>query len=100
MDQRSIRHRIVRRRIPVPHWIYLTGASLDNAVKAAPISAETRATRHLADLLRSNPKMKREDARKECPDLGWQAFRRVWPNARKEAGLPIKASSGAPPRRK
>jgi hypothetical protein len=99
MDQRSIRHRIVRRRIPVPHWIYVTRASLDNAVKASPINAETRATRHLAGLLRSNPKMKREDARKECPDLGWQAFRRVWRDAHTEAGLPPKAPSGRPRRK-
>lgn len=92
----------IRRRIPVPHWLYVTKVSLDNLVKAQPnatVAAEGRAVAHLADLLQQKPAMSKADAQKECKEfkLSDQGFTdRVWPTAREKAGL----SRRAPPGRK
>jgi hypothetical protein len=93
MDHRSAR--IVRRRIAVPHWIYVTRASLDKFEKATP--AEGRLAKNLANQFRDNPRMTRREAAKFCElDERSRAFDRVWAKAREQAGLPAKGAAGAP----
>jgi hypothetical protein len=94
MDHRSAR--IVRRRIPVPHWIFVTRASLEKLEKAKP--AEVRAAKVLAAHFRQNSKMTRREAAEACSsyNLGLRAFDRVWVKAREQAGLPAKGAAGAP----
>lgn len=97
---RPIRRQFVRRRVPVPHWIYVTRASLEQFAKsmlAATVPTETRAKAYLKRLLEGDPKMKREDAREACKQfkLSDQGFEdRVWPDAREAAGLPRKGKPG------
>ena len=99
MDQRSIRHRIVRRRIPVPHWIYVTRASLEAFTQAhSSAGAEHRAAQHLADLLTKNPDMSRAQAQAACAQFGITQrgfLSRVWVEARGIARLPRRARAGA-----
>jgi hypothetical protein len=89
-----------RRVIPVPHWLYVTRASVAKLMKrkpAATVAAETRAVAHLADLLKRNPEMKVSQAREACAgfNLSGLGFKtRIWPAAREEARLPRRASSG------
>jgi hypothetical protein len=70
------------------------------AEKEAPDSpTETEAINALASLLKiKGDKLRRDDARAWCKDrgfdLGSRAFQRVWPQARKEAGLNPKAPAG------
>jgi hypothetical protein len=91
----------IRRRIPVPHWIYVTRASLDRIEKAlgpkATVGAETRAIAYLKPLLERNPAMSKDEARKECEPfkLSGAGFDdRVWPAARQAAGLSREAPAG------
>lgn len=89
----------IRRRIAVPHWLYVTKVSLDNLLKAQPnatVAAEGRAVAHLADQLRRNPNMTKAEGRTACAafKLGGRAFERIWPQARIKAGLPPKAAAG------
>jgi hypothetical protein len=89
-----------RRAIPQPHWLFVTRASLDEFMKGQPTAkgrAEVRAIKHLACLLKSNPNMRKEDARAACAEfnLSDRGFEdRVWPKAREEAGLPPIGKSG------
>jgi hypothetical protein len=44
-----------RRRIPQPHWLFATRVSLDlflKSIGSATAGAETRAVKHLADVLK------------------------------------------------
>ena len=88
-----------RRRIPQSHWLFVTRASFErfmrSAIPAATVAAEGRATAHLADIL-SNGDVTRKEALKACGqfNIGPSAFKRVWPAARKQAGLPSNASPG------
>jgi hypothetical protein len=99
MDQRSIRHRIVRRRIPVPHWIFVTRASLEAFTQAQSSAVtEHRAAQHLADLLTKNPDMSRAQAQAACAQFGITQrgfLNRVWVEARDIARLPRRARAGA-----
>jgi hypothetical protein len=95
MDHRSAR------RIPVPHWIYVTRTSLDRFEKElgpkATIGAETRAIAHLKSLLEGNNTMSKNEARRACEQfkLSGAGFDdRVWPEARHQAGLSRQAPSG------
>jgi hypothetical protein len=67
-------------------------------------AAETQAIAFLADRLRADPNMKRDDAWKACkakfPRLSKRAFFRAWPDARKSAGLERVARPGRKPTRK
>ncbi|HMF21357.1 MAG TPA: hypothetical protein VKG24_04450 [Pseudolabrys sp.] len=98
MDHRSVRHRIVRRRIPVPHWIFVTRASLEAFAQAhSSVGAEHRAAQHLADLLTKNPDMSRAQAQAACAQFGITQrgfLNRVWVEARDMARLPRRARAG------
>jgi hypothetical protein len=59
--------------------------------------AESDAIKHLASKLKENPNLTKADAEAECKqfEITQRGFReRVWPNARKNAGLPTKAPAG------
>lgn len=68
----------IRRRIPVPHWLYVTRASLDRFVKAKP--AATVATEQRAAAEKSSGGHKSELARK--------AASAIWGNDGPPADLP------------
>jgi hypothetical protein len=93
MDHRSAR------RIPVPHWIFVTGASLEAFTQAqSSAGAEHRAAQHLADLLTKNPDMSRAQAQAACTQFGITQrgfLNRVWVDARDMARLPRRARAGA-----
>jgi hypothetical protein len=95
----------IRRAIPVPHWLFVTRASLDKFMEAKPAAtagAEDRAAKHLAGVLKMDPDMKRQDALHECRkfNLTNRGFQnRVWPKARQLAKLPP-ARAGAKSKRK
>jgi hypothetical protein len=59
---------------------------------------ERAATSALAELLREQPDLTIEDARRYCDDkfgrIGRVVFKRVWQKARESAGLPAKGSPG------
>jgi hypothetical protein len=59
---------------------------------------ERAATAALATLLREQPDLTIENARRHCEGLGYRfgrvVFKRIWQNARESAGLPAKASAG------
>lgn len=101
-QRRSVR---IRRGIPVPHWLFVTKASLERLEKTAGAStagAEVRARKHLVDILRAEPNIAKAEARERLAQyaLSGQGFEdRVWPNARKEAGLPLQARAGRKPRK-
>jgi hypothetical protein len=60
---------------------------------------ERAATSALATLLRGQPRLRKEDARRHCEGFGpfgRVVLTRIWQNARRSAGLPTKASPGAP----
>jgi hypothetical protein len=61
---------------------------------------ERVATSALAMLLREQPGLTRENARRHCDGFGRVAFKRIWQNARRSAGLPAKASPGRPAKTK
>jgi len=89
----------VRRVIPVPHWLYVTRASVDRFMMndSATAGAENRAVQHLAILLRAEKDLTKASARKACQQfhLSGQGFEdRVWPKARERAGLPPRARAG------
>jgi hypothetical protein len=91
--------RIRRRGVPVPHWLYVTRASLEKFAKKNPATsgAEDRATRHLAGLLQENKDLTKEQAHKTCERFGLsdQGFDdRVWPDARELARLPRLGRAG------
>jgi hypothetical protein len=100
--RRSVR---VRRRIAVPHWLYVTRASLDQFTKSMPtatVAAEKRAAAHLKTLLERNRDMSKGEARKACErfNLSGAGFDdRVWPDAREAAGLSRQAPAGKKRRR-
>jgi hypothetical protein len=95
MDRQPISRRIVRRRVPVPHWIYLKRASLDKFWTSTP--AEGRLAKNLADQLRKNPRMTRREAAKFCElDERSRALDRVLVKARELADLPAKGAAGRP----
>lgn len=99
LEKDTRRPAAIRRRIPVPHWLYVTRASLEKFTKKKPATsgAEDRATRHLAGLLRENKDLKKEQARKACErfNLSGQGFDdRVWPDARELARLPRLSRAG------
>jgi hypothetical protein len=63
--------------------------------------AERAATSTLAELLREQPALTNENAHRHCDRFGRfgrVVFKRIWQNARRSAGLPAKASPGAPPK--
>ena len=97
MDHRAAR--IVRRRIPVPHWIFVTRASLEAFTQTqSSAGAEHRAAQHLADLLTKNPDMSRAQAQAACAQFGITQrgfLNRVWVEARDIARLPRRARAGA-----
>jgi hypothetical protein len=96
----------IRRAIPVPHWLYVPRDSLDKFVKSRPtatVAAEGRAIDHLADLLKRDRKLTKAQARTACENfaLTGQGFEdRVWPQARKKAGLSARAPAGRKSRSK
>jgi hypothetical protein len=86
-------------------WICIARDSLDapllrlgsSHVGAATAKGEADATRHLADKLKENPGMTREEASAECARFGISKrgfLNRVFPKAREKAGLPARASAG------
>ena len=97
MDHRSAR--IVQRRIPVPHWIFVTRASLEAFTQThSSVGAEHRAAQHLANLLTKNPDMSRAQAQAACAQFGITQrgfLNRVWVEARDIARLPRRARAGA-----
>jgi hypothetical protein len=99
LDLDQCRPSSVRRRIPVPHWLFVTRESLEKFIKGMPAAtngAESRAIERLAALLRQND-MPRAEAAKICEPLGIKGrgfLTRVWPRARENAGLPRVARSG------
>jgi hypothetical protein len=69
---------------------------------SATTAIETNAKTFLANRLRANPEMKRNDAltacRSEFPKLSERGFKeRVWPGARKEANLECQGHPGRKP---
>ena len=73
-----------------------------HSVSAPTARDETAAIKALASLLRSNPQVKRAEARSWCRkagfSLGYRAFQsRVWPAARLQANLTAKAPAGRKP---
>jgi hypothetical protein len=67
-------------------------------------AVEKRAANVLARKLKTNPNLSRAEARPFCrnrdgTEMGPEAFKRVWPEARVSAGLPRKARAGKKPRR-
>ena len=96
----------LRRRIPVPHWLYVTRVSFDSFIKARPetVAEEGRAEAHLADHFRRNPDLTRGEASLICTgagyNLGPRPFDRVWAEARRLAKLPIKGKAGRKSQRK
>jgi hypothetical protein len=95
----------LRRRVTMPHWLYITRASLDEFQKKHPATAaaETRAKTFLAERLKADPDMRREDARAACQKfkISDQGFEdRVWPDAREAAGLSRFGHAGRKSRRK
>jgi hypothetical protein len=104
LDQRpgiSVRQ---RRRIPVPHWLFVTRASLNRFLKQfdrATADHEARGKRELAELLRQNPDLSKNIAKQKLSHLriSEEGFdKRVWPKAREAAGLPGKARAGRKPK--
>jgi hypothetical protein len=86
-------------------WICIARDSLDALLRrlglshggAATAKDEADATRHLADKLKENPGMTREEASAECARFGISKrgfLNRVFPKAREKAGLPARASAG------
>src|SRR5207244_771976 len=63
-DMDTRRRREIRWRIPVPHWVFVTRASLEKFEKRNPSSAgaEKGAIRDLAARLKANPDMSRDNA--------------------------------------
>ena len=57
---------------------------------------ERAATSALAPLLREQPGLTKENARRHCPGFGRVVFKRILQNARRLAELPAKASPGRP----
>jgi hypothetical protein len=57
---------------------------------------ERAATSALATLLREQPGLTTENARRHCGGFGRVVFKRIWQNARRSAGLSAKASPGRP----
>ena len=69
---------------------------------SATTAIETNAKTFLANCLRANPEMKRNDAliacKKKFPELSGRGFKgRVWPDARKEANLEPRGRPGRKP---
>ena len=65
--------------------------------------AESDAIKHLASKLKENPSLTKADAEAECKqfEITQRGFRdRVWPNARKDAGLSATAPAGRKPQKK
>ena len=86
-------------------WICIARDSLDALLvrlgsrHAGPATAkgEADAIRHLADKLKENPDMTREEAYAECARFAITKrgfLHRVFPKAREKAGLPARASAG------
>lgn len=86
-------------------WICIARDSLDALLRrlapshAGPATAkdEADAIRHLADKLKENPGMTREEANAECARFAITKrgfLNRVFPKAREKAGLPPRASAG------
>jgi hypothetical protein len=86
-------------------WICIARDSLDVLLRhldsshagAVTAKGEADATRHLADKLKENPGMTREEASAECARFGISKrgfLNRVFPKAREKAGLPARASAG------
>ena len=86
-------------------WICIARDSLDALLRclgashagAATARGESDAIRHLADKLKENPGMTREEARTECASFRISKrglLNRVFPRAREKAGLPARASAG------
>jgi hypothetical protein len=90
----------IRRAIPVPHWLYVTRDSFDKFMKARPAAttaAEGRLVERLFPELERNNAMKRAQAANFLNlDPKSQAFVRIWPEARKKAGLSERALPGRP----
>jgi hypothetical protein len=89
----------LRRRVPEWHHLFVIRDSLDGFVRALepPTTAkEKQAQRLVADHLKANPNLKRDDAQKACEHLGISGagFKRVWPDARVMAGLSPTAPKG------
>jgi hypothetical protein len=93
-----------RRRIPVPHWLFVTRASLGRFL--APFNRttsgdEARAIKALEGLLRKDPNLSKAQARQRLSHLKFSARgfeTRIWPKGRAAAGLPEKGKSGRKPR--
>ena len=65
--------------------------------------AKLDAIKHLASKLKENPSLTKADAEAECKQfkITQRGFRdRVWPNARKDAGLSATAPAGRKPQKK
>ena len=86
-------------------WICIARDSLDALLRrlspshagATTAKGESDAIRHLADKLKENPGMTREEASAECAHFGISKrglLNRVFPKAREKAGLPARASAG------
>jgi hypothetical protein len=88
-----------RRRIPQPHWLFVTSESLERFLKPfiATAAADNRAIKHLADMLKHDRDLGREAGWQACKQFGitMAGFRtRIWPKAREKAGLPALARAG------
>ena len=107
IDQRSIRHRIVRRRVPVPHWIYVTWTSFSRFEKALKPKAARPAgklkdediTRFVNDYLDTEPKPTLAGIRNKWSTAGHGAqaspFHRC---ERASSSLRCTIEPGAPPK--
>jgi hypothetical protein len=84
-------------------WICISRDSLDGFLArlrsscASTVRAESDAIRHLTDRLKHDPDLRRNEAESECKKFGVSQrgfLDRVWPSARKNAGLSAIAPAG------
>jgi hypothetical protein len=86
-------------RISQPHWLFVTAVSLEEFLTPflAVAAVENRAIKHLSQMLKSDRYLGREKGWDACREFGVTitGFKsRIWPRARKEAGLSPKARAG------
>jgi len=86
-------------RISQPHWLFVTAESLEEFLTPFSVvaAAENRAIKHLSEMLKFDRYLGREKGWDACREFGvtMTGFKsRIWPRARKDAGLSPKARAG------